>query len=169
MFWCWVRMRARVFCVWVLCLSVCVWYLTQIIIDKSPTYGWHFSLAPIVIWGSLYSSAIFLYTVGNKQSCCCCPGQGRVVLARQGKTLLKSDSSLRVWILNALGCKKFKIVNKPERDLTLEGGDWRDIVPARRFYSIFQFLWNKILIIIRRKFTIILLKLNAIIMIFEII
>ena len=29
-------------------------------------------------------------------SCCCCPGQGRVVLARQGKTLLKSDSSLRV-------------------------------------------------------------------------
>ena len=94
---------------------------------------------------------------------------GSSVLARQGKTLLKSDSSLRVWILNALGCKKFKIVNKPERDLTLEGGDWRDIVPARRFYLIFQFLWNKILIIIRRTFTIILLKLNAIIMIFEII
>ena len=97
------------------------------------------------------------------------PGQSRVVTARQGLTLLKPDSPLWVLILNALGCKKFKIVNKPGRNLTLEGGDWRDIVPARRFYSIFQFLWNKILIIIRRTFTIILRKLNAIIMIFEVI
>ena len=39
-----------------------VWYLTQIIIDKSLKYGCHFSLAPIVIWGSLYSSTyIFVY------------------------------------------------------------------------------------------------------------
>ena len=160
-------MRALVFCV-----CVCVWYLTEMIIDKSPKYGCHFSLAPMVIWGSLYSSPVFPYTVGYKCCCCCwcwCPGQSRVVTARQGITLLKPDSPLRVWILNALGCKKFKIVNKPERNLTLEGGDWRDIVPARRFYSIFQFLWNKILIIIRRTFTIILWKLNAIIMIFEII
>ena len=88
---------------------------------------------------------------------------------RQSKTLLKRDSPLWVWILSALGCKKFKIVNKPERNLTFEGGDWRDIVPGRRFYSIFQFLWNKILIIIRRTFTIILWKLNAFIIIFEII
>ena len=72
------------------------------------------------------------------------PGQSRVETARQGITLLKPDSPLRVWILNALGCKKFKIVNKPERNLTLEGDDWRDIVPAWRFYSIFQFLWIKI-------------------------
>ena len=96
------------------------------------------------------------------------PGQSRVVTARQSKTLLKPDSPLWVWILNALGCKKFKIVNKPGRNLTLEGGDWGDIVPGRRFYSIFQYLWNKILIIIRRTFTIILWNLNAIIMIFEI-
>ena len=32
-----------------LCLGMCVWYLTEIIIDKSPKYGCHFSLAPMVI------------------------------------------------------------------------------------------------------------------------
>ena len=50
----------------VLCLCVCVWYLTQMIIDKSPKYGCYFSLAPMVIWGILYSSPIYLYTVGYK-------------------------------------------------------------------------------------------------------
>ena len=135
-------MRACVFAF----VCVCSWYLTEMIIDKSPKYGCHFCLAPMVIWGSLYSSPVFPYTVGYKYSCCCCCwclGQSRVVTARQGITLLKPDSPLRVWILNALGCKKFKIVNKPERNWALEGGDWRDIVPARRFYSIFQFLWIK--------------------------
>ena len=48
----------------VLCLGVCVWYLTQIIIDKSPKYGCHFCLAPMVILGSLYSSPVFCCTVG---------------------------------------------------------------------------------------------------------
>ena len=32
---------------------VCVWYLIEIIIDKSPKYGCHFSLAPMVIRGTV--------------------------------------------------------------------------------------------------------------------
>ena len=47
-------------------VCVCVWYLTEMIIDKSPKYGCHFSLAPMVIWGSLYSSPVFPYTIGYK-------------------------------------------------------------------------------------------------------
>ena len=46
------------------CVSDPRMYLTQMIIDKSPKYGCHFSLSPMVIWGSLYASPIFLCTVG---------------------------------------------------------------------------------------------------------
>ena len=155
-------------------VRVCVWYLTQMITCIHKSHGCHFSLAPmhgylgqavilanisVYCWVQIKLLLLLLMMLG----------QSRVLTARQGITLLKPDSPLWVWILNALGCKKFKIVNKPGRNLTLEKGDWRDIVPARRFYSIFEFLWNKILIIIRRTFIIILWKLNAIIMIFEII
>ena len=62
-------MGACVFCVWVLCLGVCVcvcvWYLTEIIIDKSPKYGCRLSLAPIVIWSTV--PLYFCIPLGTKK------------------------------------------------------------------------------------------------------
>ena len=51
--------------------GVCVWYLPEIIIDKSPKYGCHFSLTPTVIWGTVAPLYFFLYptvTVGYKKN-----------------------------------------------------------------------------------------------------
>ena len=54
-------------CTWVrLCLGVCVWYLTQMIIDKSPKYGCHFSLALMVIWGTVRAPPYFCLLLGTK-------------------------------------------------------------------------------------------------------
>ena len=44
----------------VLCWCVCGIWSTQIIIDKSPKYGCHFSLVPMVICENLYSSTFLL-------------------------------------------------------------------------------------------------------------
>ena len=52
-------------CVWV-CVCVCVWYLTEIIIDKSPKYGCYFSLAPVVIWGTV-APLYFCMLLGTKK------------------------------------------------------------------------------------------------------
>ena len=57
-------MGAREFCVWV---CVCVWYLTEIIIDKSPKYGCHFSLTPTVIWGTV-APLYFCILLGTKKN-----------------------------------------------------------------------------------------------------
>ena len=74
-------------------VCVCVWYLTEIIIDKSPKYGCHFSLAPVVIWGTV-APLYFCILLGTKKKLLLlCPGQTRVVTARQSKTLLKPDIS----------------------------------------------------------------------------
>ena len=48
----------------VLCLGV--WYLTEIIIDKSPKYGCHFSLSPMVIWG-IVAALYFCILLGTKK------------------------------------------------------------------------------------------------------
>ena len=49
--------------VWV---GVCVWYVTEIIIDKSPKYVCHFSLAPMVIWGTV-APLYFCIPLGTKK------------------------------------------------------------------------------------------------------
>ena len=62
-------------CAWArLCFvfgCVCVWYLTEIIIDKSPKYGGHFSLAPMVICRTV-APLYFCILLGTKKNCCCC-------------------------------------------------------------------------------------------------
>ena len=73
-------------------MCVCVWYLTEIIIDKSPKYGCYFSLAPVVIWGTV-APLYFCMLLGTKKIVVVVPGQSRVVTARQSKTLLKPDIS----------------------------------------------------------------------------
>ena len=74
-----------------------MWYLTKTIIDKSPEYGCHYSLAPMVICG-IVAPLYFCLLLGTKKKLfLLCPGQSRVVTARQRKTLLKPDiSPLRV-------------------------------------------------------------------------
>ena len=74
-----------------------MWYLTKTIIDKSPEYGCHCSLAPMVICG-IVAPPYFCLLLGTKKKLfLLCPGQSRVVTARQRKTLLKPDiSPLRV-------------------------------------------------------------------------
>ena len=52
-------------CVYV-CVCVCVWYLTEIIIDKSSKYGCYFSLAPVVIWGTV-APLYFCMLLGTKK------------------------------------------------------------------------------------------------------
>ena len=57
-------------CLSVLCVSVCVLYLAQIItFDKSPKYSCPLFLAPMVIWGSWYSSIFLLIYVVRSISC----------------------------------------------------------------------------------------------------
>ena len=64
------------------------------IIDKSPKYGCHFSLALMVIWGTVRAPPYFCLLLGTKKELLLlCPGQSRVVTARPGKTLLKPDIS----------------------------------------------------------------------------
>ena len=46
---------------------VCVWYLTEIIIDKSPKYGCNFSLTPTVIWGTV-APLYFCILLGTKKN-----------------------------------------------------------------------------------------------------
>ena len=72
---------------------VCVWYLTEIIIDKSPKYGGHFSSAPMVICRTVAPLYFCILLGKKKKSLLLCPGQSLAVAARQSKSLLKPDIS----------------------------------------------------------------------------
>ena len=62
--------RVCVLCLGVLfvfvCVCECVWYLTKTIIDKSPEYGCHYSLAPMVICG-IVAPLYFCLLLGTKK------------------------------------------------------------------------------------------------------